>query len=131
MFPVTHPQVRSVTPGDPADKAGTQGQRRRRAVNDQPISFARQLSEAIGKHADQPIVVRILRDGRAQEIHVTPMQRGTLGVIGIGISDEVKRIEPGLLEVGEVEREENMGERRPDLQDARRPVHAARRRRSS
>ncbi len=98
VFPVTHPKVRSVTPGDPADKAGIKANDVVVQVNDRPISYARQLSEEIGKHANDPIVVRILRDGRAQDIHVTPMQRGSLGVIGIGISDEVKRIEPGLLE---------------------------------
>jgi regulator of sigma E protease len=98
VFPVTHPKVRSVTPGDPADKAGIKANDIVVQVNDRPISYARQLSEEIGKHANDPIVIRILRDGRAQDIHVTPMQRGALGVIGIGISDEVKRIEPGLLE---------------------------------
>lgn len=98
VFPVTHPKVRSVTAGDPADKAGIKANDVVVQVNDRPISYARQLSEEIGKHANDPIVVRILRDGRAQDIHVTPMQRGSLGVIGIGISDEVKRIEPGLLE---------------------------------
>jgi regulator of sigma E protease len=98
VFPVTHPKVRSVTPGDPADKAGIKPNDIVVQVNDRPISYARQLSEEIGRHPDDPIVVRILRDGQAQDIHVTPAQRGTLGVIGIGISDEVKRIEPGLLE---------------------------------
>jgi regulator of sigma E protease len=98
VFPVTHPKVRSVTPGDPADKAGIKQNDVVVQVNDRPISYARQLSEEIGKHANDPIVVRILRDGHAQDIHVTPAQRGSLGVIGIGISDEVKRIEPGLLE---------------------------------
>jgi regulator of sigma E protease len=98
VFPLTHPRVQSVTAGDPADKAGVKVGDVVVQVNDRPISFARQLSEEIGKHANDPIVVRVLRDGRAQDIHVTPTQRGTLGVIGIGIRDEVKRIEPGLLE---------------------------------
>ncbi len=87
-----------MNPGDPADKAGIKTGDVVVQVNDRTISFARQLSEEIGKHADKPIVVRVLRDGRAQDIHVTPIKRGALGVIGISISDEVKRIEPGLLE---------------------------------
>jgi regulator of sigma E protease len=98
VYPLTHPRVRSVTPGDPADKAGFKAEDLVVQVNDRPISLARQLSEEIGKHPNDPIAIRIIRDGRPQDIHVTPVQRGSLGVIGIGISDEVKRIQPGLLE---------------------------------
>ncbi|HET7378946.1 MAG TPA: RIP metalloprotease RseP, partial [Gaiellales bacterium] len=98
VFPLTHPRVRSVNVGDPADKAGIKAGDVVVQVNDRAISLAHQLSEEIGKHASEPIVVRVLRGGRAIDVHVTPIQRGPVGVIGIGISDEVKRIEPGLLE---------------------------------
>lgn len=98
VFPLTHPRVRKVNVGDPADKAGIRPGDVVLQVNDRPISFAHQLSEEIGKHASQPIVVLVQRDGHTEEIHVTPVQRGSLGVIGIAISDEVKRIEPGPLE---------------------------------
>jgi regulator of sigma E protease len=98
VFPLTHPRVRSVNAGDPAEKAGIKAGDVVVQVNDRPISLAHQLSEEIGKHANDPIVLRVLRNGRAIDVHVTPIQRGPVGIIGIGISDEVKRIEPGLLD---------------------------------
>ena len=67
-------------------------------INSQDISSARQLSEEIGRHEGQPIVVRVGRNNQPLEFKVTPIKRGAVGVIGIAISDQVKRIEPGLLE---------------------------------
>ena len=81
--------------GDPADKTGIKPGDVILQVNDRPISFAHQLSEEIGKHAGEPIVVHVLRGASTVDIHVTPIQRGPVGAIGIGISDEVKRIQPG------------------------------------
>jgi regulator of sigma E protease len=98
VMPKTHPRVRSVVPGDPAEKAGVQPGDIVLAVNDQPISFAHQLSQEIDKHTGQEIDLRVDRGGRTVDLHVTPVKRGAIGMIGIGISDEVKRIEPGALE---------------------------------
>jgi regulator of sigma E protease len=98
VMPKTHPHVRSVVPGDPAEKAGVQPGDIVLAVNDEPISFAHQLSKAIDKHTGKEIDLRVERGGRTVDIHVTPVQRGAVGMIGIGISDELKRIEPGAIE---------------------------------
>jgi regulator of sigma E protease len=98
VMPETHPRVRSVIPGDPADKAGVKSGDVVIAMDGQTISFAHQLSDEINKHADKPIVLRVEREAKALEIHVTPVQRGAVGLIGIGISDQVKRIQPGALE---------------------------------
>ena len=98
VFPKTHPHVRSVNVGDPAEKAGFKSNDVVLAVEGQTISFAQQLSEQINKHTGQPITVRVARAGQPLDLHVTPVKRGTVGMIGISISDEVTRIEPGVLE---------------------------------
>lgn len=98
ILPTTHPRVRSVTPGEPADKAGFQPGDVVLAVNGQTISFARQLSEVIGQHPNEEITVTITRNGVRQDIRVTPVMRGDRALIGIGINDETKRIEMGPLE---------------------------------
>jgi regulator of sigma E protease len=94
VYPKVHPLVRSVTPGDPADKAGLKTGDVVVAVNGELVSFARQLSEAIGKNAGTPIRLSILRGGQPLDISVTPRKDGTVGRIGIGIGTEMRRFEP-------------------------------------
>jgi regulator of sigma E protease len=98
VLPNTHPYIRSVNVGDPAEKAGLKPGDVVLRINAQDIGSARQLSEEIGKHEGQPIVVRVARNRQPLDFKITPIKRGAVGVIGIGISDQLKHIEPGLLE---------------------------------
>jgi regulator of sigma E protease len=107
VFPDTHPHVRSVNVGDPADKAGIKAGDVVLQVNDRMISSAQQLSEEIGRHAGQPIVLRVERQDRKLDVNLTPVKRGAVGVIGISISDEVKRIQPGPLEAVKMSLQQN------------------------
>ena len=97
VLPDVHPSVRSVMPDHPAEKAGIKPGDVILAVEGAPITFARQLSEAIAKKANTPVTLSIQRGGARQEISVTPALTGTIGLIGIGISDEVTMIHPGPL----------------------------------
>jgi regulator of sigma E protease len=94
VYPNVHPRVRSVAPGDPADRAGIRTGDVVLAVNGEIVNFARQLSDAIGKHAGTPIVLSIARDGRNLQVPVTPRKDGTVGRIGISIGNEMRRFEP-------------------------------------
>jgi len=90
--------VRSVTAGQPAAEAGLKPNDIVLAVNGEPVSFARQLSDAIGKAGTHPIVLALERAGQSLEVKVTPRLDGNVGRIGISISNEVRRIEPGFFE---------------------------------
>jgi regulator of sigma E protease len=107
VYPNTHPHVRGVNPGDPAEKAGVKTGDVVMKVNDRTINFARQLSDEINKNVGKPTVVHVLRDGRPVDIHVTPIKRGAIGMIGIQIGDEVKKVEPGPLEAVKMSVEQN------------------------
>jgi regulator of sigma E protease len=90
--------VRSVTAGQPAAEAGLKPNDIVLAVNGEPVSFARQLSDAIGKAGTHQIVLSLERAGQSLEVRVTPRLDGNVGRIGISISNEVRRIEPGFFE---------------------------------
>jgi regulator of sigma E protease len=85
-------------PGRPAEKAGIKAGDVVLAVEGAPITFARQLSEAIARKANTPITLSIQREGARQEVMVTPALTGTIGMIGIGINDEVTMVHPGPIE---------------------------------
>jgi len=97
VFPNVHPRVQSVRPGEPAATAGVKQGDIVEAVNGEPVYLARHLSEAIGKHAGTPITLSVKRAGQALDIPVTPRREGTVGRIGISISNELRRIQPGPL----------------------------------
>ncbi|HEX7087247.1 MAG TPA: RIP metalloprotease RseP [Vicinamibacterales bacterium] len=110
VLPDTHPNIPSVNAGEPADVAGLKAGDVILAVAGETVSFARQVSELIAEHGSggREIVVRVLREGRELDIPVTPMQRDTgQWAIGIAISDQVERIEPGVFEAFRMSLEQN------------------------
>jgi regulator of sigma E protease len=98
VLPNVHPHVRSITPGEPAEKTDLKVGDVVLAVDGQPITFSGQLKEAISKKPEQPIALLVLRDGQPRTISATPRKNGTQGLLGIGIGDEVKSVKPGPIE---------------------------------
>jgi regulator of sigma E protease len=98
VLPNVHPHVRSVSPGEPAEKAGLKTGDIVLAVNGKPVNFSGQLKEAIAKHPEETISMLLLRDGRELTITATPKRSGSEGLLGIGIGDETRRIELGPVE---------------------------------
>jgi regulator of sigma E protease len=99
VLPNTHPHVRSVAAGDPADKVGLKNGDVILAINGETVSFARQLSDLISRQKGAEIVVRFSRNGQEQDVRITPVKRSEgLWVIGIGISDQLTHVDPGVFE---------------------------------
>jgi regulator of sigma E protease len=99
VLPNTHPHIRSVTSGDPAEKAGLKTGDVILAINGETVSFARQLSELISRQKGEPITVRFSRNGQDQDVQITPVKRtDELWAIGIGISDQLTHVDPGVFE---------------------------------
>jgi eukaryotic-like serine/threonine-protein kinase len=90
----THPHVRSVNAGEPADRAGVQTDDVVVAVDGEPITFAWQLKDATAKHPGQLIALSILRDGQPLVIRATPARRADYWLLGIAIADDTP--EPSL-----------------------------------
>ena len=96
VLPSVHPHVRSVQSGGAAEKAGLKTDDVVVSVNGQPITFSYQLKEAIAKHPEEQITLKLLRDGHPLTIAATPAKNGKEGLLGIGIGDETIKIKPGV-----------------------------------
>jgi regulator of sigma E protease len=98
VLPNVHPSIRSVTGNSPAEKAGFKPEDIVLALNGEPITFSEQLTLGIRKFPEQPITLRVRRAGAELDITVTPRREGSVGVIGIGIVNPFKLMQPGPLE---------------------------------
>ncbi len=96
--PVLQPQIRSVTPGEPAEGAGIQAGDVIEAVEGDAVA-SDELVSRINAHAEQPLRLQVRRGQSRRDIVVTPALKGDIGLIGVSISPfEVRTIEPGFFE---------------------------------
>jgi regulator of sigma E protease len=98
VLPNVHPKLTAINPGEPGDKAGLKPDDVVIAINGQSMTLSTQLMETIQKHANQPIVITVKRGGAEQNLSVTPAMVGSVGRIGVSISDEMKTINPTFTE---------------------------------
>ena len=98
VFPDTYPVIRTVTPGDPADRAGFQVGDLILAVDGERIVLSSDLAAATSRSAGIPLDITIRRDGREQTIQVTPAQQGDRGMIGIATAQLTRSFQPGPFE---------------------------------
>jgi regulator of sigma E protease len=95
--PNVHPYIRSVSSGDPGDRAGLKAGDVVVSINGEPIIFSTSLKEAISKRPEQQITIDILRDGQPMTLQATPKRSGSTGLLGVGIGDATISIKPGLV----------------------------------
>jgi regulator of sigma E protease len=97
VLPKVHPSIRSLEANGPADKAGLKVDDVVLALNGEPIVFSGQLSAEIRKHPEEQITLTVQRAGTPLEIQVVPRRQGEIGLIGIGIQDPFRTVQPNLL----------------------------------
>lgn len=95
-LPDVHPHIRSVNPGDPADRAGFKANDMVVSVNGETITFSSDLKTAISKRPEELITVAIVRDGQPMTLQATPKRSGSTGLLGVAIGDETVSVKPGL-----------------------------------
>ena len=98
VLPDVYPSVEGVIPGSPAEQVGLQRGDVIVAVNDERMVFSQDVAQAISKHADVPVQIRIRRNGAEQTIAVTPRREADTVRIGINIANETTTFEPTPLE---------------------------------
>lgn len=98
VAPVFRPQIASVVPGRPADKAGLQAGDVVLAVGGARGPTREAIIEQFQKNVDVPVVLTIERGGSAQDVTVVPEPDGSVGVIGVSIIGyETRRVDPDLV----------------------------------
>ncbi len=106
VLPNTHPNVGSLLPGAPAEKAGLKTGDVIHRVDGAIIAAREQLIAAVSKKPNTPVTISVVRNGAPVDVVVTPeansgrcpsLPQGA-GCIGISIGEEVTHIKPGLVD---------------------------------
>jgi regulator of sigma E protease len=98
VLPNVHPHLGTITPDEPADRAGLKPGDVVLAVDGEPIIFSFQLREVIAKHPDQTMKMSIKRGEETREIAVTAGRHGSVGWLGVLPLDDTRSYKPGPLE---------------------------------
>ena len=105
--PEMRPQIISVTPGDPADRAGIEVGDVIVAVDGEDAAggdFVERISTSTGT----PLTFTIRRGDGTEQVRVTPEMQGDRAMIGVGFSPyELRVLEPGFFEAFSMSLERN------------------------
>jgi regulator of sigma E protease len=96
LYPPGRPLARRVIAGGPAEQAGVRNGDKFLSVDDVPVFSSEQLIGLIGKLADTPAVLRVMRDGEVVSLNVVPRfdPKYNSARIGVRLGDEVSRPGP-------------------------------------
>ena len=96
VLPELYPQIRALTPGDPAAESGLQRGDLILAANGQAGITRERLIELIRANENTAMQFSIRRGADELEVSITPRRRGDVAVIGAELSPlELRTIEPG------------------------------------
>ena len=107
IAPDMHPQIKTVMSGEPAQKAGLKPGDVVVAINGKRLSSPADLSETIAKYPNQLITLSVRRGTATKDIGVTPVLRGTKGLIGIQIGMETRTFKPGVMQAAQMSLQKN------------------------
>ncbi len=106
--PLVHPEIASLSAGQPAEQVGLQVGDIVVAVEGKADVPYDQLIAAIRSHRDQPLKLTVTRGGRREEFTVTPRQFGDKAMVGAAFSFyETYTVEPGPIEAVKLSLEQN------------------------
>ena len=96
--PEMRAQIISVTPGDPAERAGIAAGDVILEIDGEPVAGG-DLVERISGSPGTPLSMTLRRGEDLEQVTVTPVMRDDRAVIGVGFSEfEFRVVEPGLIE---------------------------------
>lgn len=92
LFPEGRPFAASIISDSPAARAGIEAGDKFLSVEGVPVSTGDQLRDLVGKRANLPTSVRVMRRGRIVTIAVTPEynEKDKAGRMGVQLDDEIE-----------------------------------------
>ncbi len=95
VYPDVHPTITQVLAGEAAEKGGLRAGDVILSFEGQTITYGSQLTAAIAKYPNRPVVFGVQRAGQRLDVPVTPMLRGKKGWVGISLLDALKSVHLG------------------------------------
>jgi regulator of sigma E protease len=107
-LPDTNPYVDSVVAGGPAERAGFKKGDIVLSIDGERMVTENQLRQKISTSGGRELRFAVRRDGKDQELRVTPEDSGGTMMIGVVPQDRARVLEPGILEAFKLSIERNI-----------------------
>ena len=98
VLPNVHPFIAAVSPNEPGARGGLKPGDVILTANGKTLTFHQDFRVIIAQNPNQPIALSILRDGSPLMLTVTPRKNGEVGYLGITPQDQMKRLNPTVVE---------------------------------
>jgi regulator of sigma E protease len=108
VLPNVHPFIAAVSPNEPGARGGLKPGDVILTANGKTLTFHQDFRVIIAQNANQPITLSILRDGSPLMLTVTPRKNGETGYLGITPQDQMKRLNPTVVEAIELSVQKNV-----------------------
>ncbi len=108
MLPDVHPHLLAVSPNEPGSRGGLKPGDVIVVADGKPITFHTDFRAAIAQNPNRPIALSILRNGSPMTLSVTPRKNGSVGYLGVTPADEMRRLNPSVVQAVELSVQKNV-----------------------
>jgi regulator of sigma E protease len=97
-----------VSPNEPGERGGLKAGDVIVSADGMPITFHTDFRSVIAKSPNQPIALSVLRNGQPLTLSVTPRKNGSIGYLGVTPADEMRRLNPSMVQAVELSVQKNV-----------------------
>jgi regulator of sigma E protease len=108
VLPDVHPRLLAVSPNEPGERGGLKAGDVIMAADGMPITFHTDFRAVIAKSPNQPLTLSVLRNGMPLTLSVTPRKNGSIGYLGVTPADEMRRLNPTIVQAVELSVQKNV-----------------------
>ena len=98
VLPDVYPSVDYLVEGEEAQVAGLQSGDVILSINNQRMVFTRDVVDIVSGNPEKPIEIKVRRGTEEKIFTLTPRRENGVGRVGIGLANETRKFQPGVLE---------------------------------